>query len=68
MSWGVICVLFILFCLVTAHKMRQERGRRGTVITHKPVVDDEVTIDDMVLHDMQNQDDVWDIGRIDFNE
>jgi len=48
--------------------MRQERGRRGTVITHKPVVDDEVTIDDMVLHDMQNQDDVWDIGRIDFNE
>ena len=30
--------------------------------------DDEVVFEDMVLHDMTNQDDTYDIGVIDFND
>lgn len=30
--------------------------------------DEDVTVEDMVIHDIENQDDVWDIGRVDFNE
>ena len=31
-------------------------------------VDSEVTLDDMLLHDMNNNDDTYDIGTIDFND
>jgi len=27
-----------------------------------------VTVEDMILHDMENTDDVYDIGKIDLNE
>lgn len=30
--------------------------------------EEEVTVEDMILHDIQNQDDVFDIGTIDFND
>ena len=31
-------------------------------------IDEEVTVGDMVLHDMMNESDVYDIGVIDFND
>lgn len=39
-----------------------------TIIADDTQYDDEVTVEDMVLHDMNNNDDTYDIGVIDFNE
>jgi hypothetical protein len=33
-----------------------------------PPSNDNVTVEDMILHDMQNQQDEWDLGEINFND
>ena len=37
-------------------------------ISKEVAKENDVTVEDMVLHDMANSDDVYDIGRVDFND
>lgn len=45
-------------------EMIQVEPKRST----RTNIEEEVTVGDMVLHDMMNQDDTYDIGTIDFGD
>jgi hypothetical protein len=60
----VYALLFLLVCLIIGSRKRESGD--GTIINTER--NDEVTIEDMVLHDMNNTDDTYDIGTIDFND
>jgi hypothetical protein len=61
----VVCALLFLVIVLDIIKTFNQKQ-----VTEKPtLVDDEtVTVEDMILHDMNNDNDTFDIGAIDFNE
>ena len=59
----LLWAIAIGFYIFSKKKKPQERPAE-TIISDG----EDVTVEDMVIHDLENQDDVWDIGRVDFNE
>ena len=59
----LICVTVI--CVYAALKGQEQKSAGDTNIK---VESCDVTVEDMVLHDMNNNDDTFDIGTIDFND
>ena len=60
---AVFAFIFLVVCFLLT---RKRESTDGTIINTER--DDEVTIEDMVLHDMNNENDTYDIGTIDFND
>lgn len=62
MGWLAVILLwaFIIIKLAWSNKPTPKE-----IVFNKS---DDVTVEDMILYDMENSDDVYDIGKIDLNE
>jgi hypothetical protein len=63
-------VALLMIAAAIALNLYRNRPSVSTVNESPQIADDDevVTIEDMVLHDMTNEDDVYDIGVINFND
>lgn len=59
----ILGIILVIRYLIWPFLFEVFHPRFGQETTHE-----KITTEDMVLHDMMNEDDQWDIGTIDFNE
>ena len=70
MEWAVVILIWVVVFIKLFWPKQPEYSRRNIapIVTKEVAREEDVTVEDMILHDMQNTDDVYDIGKIDFNE
>ena len=63
---GICFLLAVLWDYLKEQPAQKETTNQP--VTKQTQLDDSVTLEDMILHDMNNDNDVYDIGAIDFND
>lgn len=62
-----LAIFFIVLAFILVSRV-EEQPCPPPNNNYEPIDEDEVTVGDMVLHDMVNTNDTYDIGVIDFND
>ena len=70
MGWEVVALIWAVVFVRLFWPKRSKYKRRNIIpiATKEVAIEEDVTVEDMILYDMENTDDVYDIGKIDLNE
>ncbi len=66
MSMILWCIYRMLWPKLDIPTIKPDSEINNTSERPTQITESEVTVEDMILHDMNNEDDVYDIGDIDF--